>query len=1013
METKKPWRLLLFGQPRIQGEGQTIEHFATRRSALLLSRLALARGQTLSRAAVADVLWPEDYYDATRIRLRQELSRLRKSLGDARDVLETDDHCIRLNGDLISIDVREFELLFRSSQQLPGEEKRKALRETVRISSETFAIGESEPWIEIERNRLRLMRYAALTELAHEVARLGDFEQALNLARQAIAVDPLQEDAHVLAMQALGNLGFLADALSQYQELRRLLKEHESAPSEKAERVAASLQSMSGGQSFSFVGSGHSTFVLPAPLEPIIGREEELAKIVPLLDPGTGSSRLVTLLGAGGIGKTRLALESGAHLQEAFRQNVGFVSLADLQDASQISSATLLGLFLERNQSLDPLAQIIEMLPAEPMLLILDNIEHLTAGAGLVIRQMLESKGNLRILCTSRQALNISGETIFRVGPLAVPHEKDSFEQAMSMPAVRMFLEAAHADSLFTSYKQDSEAIIEIARKLEGIPLAIQLAAARLKTVTANELLIQLDKKLTLLVNRMRNAPERHRTLARAISETFEGLDLSMQGVFLKLAVFRGGWSRASAETVCGLENCLEAMEILLDASLIQVVEEGREIRFRMLETLREFALSELSEDEKLMLQHSHAHWILNMASRASSHYATRDSLEVFRTLELERDNIREACHFALQHDLDLAVELGAALGSFWFHRGIGVEALKFYGELFARLGGGEVTQRVVEASLANASIAHNIEDPSREQLIDRTIALAHAKGMVREEALAKSLKSICLLRLPDRTESESLAAESLALISPDGSPMEIANAKRALAILLAHDGSPECLDIGRELVETSIAKGAVYFELRSKQFLAFASLIFSEIELAEKTVAGLLELANEIGAVYQVPNIQEALGLIAMERGDYAQALEHLKASAGNWRERRVMDQHADLNKSIGLCLIKLGDLDAAAIHVRYALQYWHSVENLSQLHYCLEVSALLWLEKGDLTRAGQIFSASQAAIARKGMARQKHHTKFSESLSSRLGRAVDAIEPCLLEQAIELALEERALPS
>jgi len=1006
LEANKPWRLCLFGQPRILGE-QTIDSFATRRSALLLARLALAKDFTLTRAAAADILWPDDFYDATRIRLRQELTRLRKSLGAAKEIIQTDDEKICLSEELLSVDLREFEILFKRQLQLTGAEKRAALREAVALSQDTFMPGEIDAWVELERGRLSDLRYAVLTELAHELLRENSYEESLSLARQAIAVNQFREDAHLIAMQALGNLGFFSDALSQYQWLRRLLSERQTQPSAEAETVAASLHAKSA--KISITEQAESKFAFPTSADRLFGRDGELKEIQDRLHPDS-SDKILTLLGPGGIGKTRLALEAGQQLADIYQGHLGYVGLADLEDVTLLPSTLLSSLFPAYDQTQQPLEQLVEALPGYPFLLVFDNLEQLLPEGALVFAELLAKKPELKILCTSRQALNIAGETILRISGLAVAQENASPNEAMNSPAVQMFEAAARSNTNQNWTEDDKRIVLDVVRKLEGIPLALQIAAARLRTLTLRELDAQLEKRFDLLVNRRVDAPDRHKTLLRAIQSSYESLNPSLRKAFVGLSIFRGGWTRTSAEVVCELDNCLDVLEELLDASLIQVEEGERTIRFRMMETLREFAVSELTEESGLALARRHAQWILDLVTPASSLYAGLEAIDIFKQLDSERDNIREACRFALDHDLDLAFELGAALGSYWYYRTLAFEAEHFYEELFAKLGNKPLTPAIVRASLANAEMAHSVRDDRRKEIIERTIRFAHELGMRREESLATTLQALYLLRGPVHADSVVLSQHAAELISDSGSELDRAYVARMAMLLSAIQGSPDSIAVGRQILETARKHQATYLDIRARQFLAFAALHLGELDVARESLAGLMEEARAVGAHYQVTTIHEGSGLLEMYSGNYEAALEHLLAGRDIWTERRVADQIADMDRWIGLCYYRKGDLDKAAENMTKSLEFWVRTEHLGLQLDCLVVFALIWLVRGDRERAAKILGVCERITAEKDLVRSREQMSLVQDVLEQTGPVTD-VEHIPLERAIDLALGKEAL--
>jgi predicted ATPase/class 3 adenylate cyclase len=468
---------------------------------------------------------------------------------------------------------------------------------------------------------------------------------------------------------------------------------------------------------------------LPVQLTSFVGREEEVAAVRRLLD----RARLLTLTGAGGTGKSRLALQVAAELLAGFGDGVFFVDLASVTDPALVPSAVARALRVPEVAGRPVLQAVQDHLRDKRLLLVVDNFEQV-ADAGPVIEDLLTAAPAVKVVVTSRAALSLRGEQEYLVPPLDLPDpERLPDVQALGgFEAVRLFVERAQAVRPgFRLTAQNAPAVAEITVRLDGLPLAIELAATRTKVLTPEQMLPRLQQRLSVLTSGGRTLPERQRSLRDAIAWSHDLLDTPQRGLFARLSVFAGGWTIESAEAVCdpgelGLDT-LDGLTSLVDQSLVRRTEpaDGHP-RFWMLETLREFAREQLAAGGDLdLVRHRHAEHFLGLAVEAEPHLTADDQRAWQDRLDREQANIRTALRWAVDAgEADRAQRAAGALWRFWQQRGHLAEGRRWFDELLALPAGQGRTAARARALTGAGGIAWWQED------------IAAARGFY-EEALA------------------------------------------------------------------------------------------------------------------------------------------------------------------------------------------------------------------------------------------------------------------------------------
>jgi predicted ATPase/class 3 adenylate cyclase/DNA-binding CsgD family transcriptional regulator len=416
---------------------------------------------------------------------------------------------------------------------------------------------------------------------------------------------------------------------------------------------------------------------LPVQLTSFVGRENEIAELKQLL----GSARLLVLTGAGGCGKTRLGLHVAAEMLESYPDGVWLAELAPLSMSELVPQTVAIAVGVREEPGQPITSTLISALRSKQLLLLMDNCEHLLASCAQLADTLIRSCPNLRIMATSRQVLGTNGETTLRVPPLSVvdPNHLPSLDVLRQCEAVQLFIErAASAHSGFAITKQNAPAVAQICYRLDGIPLAIELAAARIRMLSPEEIVERLDDRFRLLTRGSRTALPRQQTLRALVDWSYDLLSEQERALFRRLSVFAGGWTLEAAETVCAAEpiqkdDVLDLLAALLDKSLVQADRQtGGTIRYRLLETLRQYAATKLDAAEERPAQElRHSLYYVGLAERSQHALMSAEQLAALHLLRIEHDNFRAVMQKGIHRDhadsRSQAMRVAAALSLFWY----------------------------------------------------------------------------------------------------------------------------------------------------------------------------------------------------------------------------------------------------------------------------------------------------------------------------------------------------------
>jgi len=599
------WRITLLGGFNAVNGAQKFHRFRTQKTGSLLAFLALHSAQKHAREELADRLWPDDSEQAGRAKLRLALHSLRRQLEPpgfaAGSVLQTDLTHIRLNPDAFQTDVAELETVLRDPAATV-----EALTRAVSLYGGPLLPGYYDDRIVAERERLESVYLRGLTLLVSALEAQGNWDDALFYAHQAAQADPYATEARLSLLRLYLAAGQPAFALRQYREwetfLRDELQELPPAEAQVLVRQAEAAHAPRLGRAAPPAAERETDTLCTPLLSPALppqftrffGREAELPYLASLLsdtEKGETQSVLVTLTGPGGSGKTRLALEVAAQLRQVYPNAIGFAALAAARrgDALLPLLADALGLpsSVESSNTEAFLQLFADALGEKPFLLILDNLEQIIAEGAALVSALRTRLPRMRFLITSRRPLGLIGERMFPVLPMAVPSPAQEPEQLFAYPSVQLFLDRAQAmrpDFQITS--RNAAALSELCARLEGIPLALELAASWVGALTPAQMLSRLETQRTEWpASRQSDREPRQRTLQETIAWSFALLPEELRRVFASLSVFRGGWTLEAAEAVCALPDALPALASLGEHSLILAEEQPDDMEDALVET--------------------------------------------------------------------------------------------------------------------------------------------------------------------------------------------------------------------------------------------------------------------------------------------------------------------------------------------------------------------------------------------------------------------------------------------
>lgn len=956
-----------------------------RRVMALLAYLAVT-GQRHSREKLIDLIYHGQALSLTGNDFRQRLSNLKSLIGN--DFLAVDRTSVHIaQSPDLWIDAAIFRDNIDAAKKLShGARFAGILNRAINLYRGEFLSGfylrdnyRFEAWQLGEQRSLDDAYVYALKNVFAWHRSQKQYDQSIEFGNRVLTFDPLDEQVHRDLMKIYHLMGKRSAAKHQYEECKSVLMlQLGIVPSDETEREYREIRRAWGTTVGGTTAQNAQSHKLPRRLDPLIGRERETAELRSLLNKK--ELRLLTLIGAGGSGKTSLGIETVKELADDYDHGIYFIDLSDVREPDRVlpAIARTLGITEAVGTKRPVVAQLVEFLDRRDLLLVIDNFEQVIAAARDIATLLSETTGP-KILITSREPLRVHGENVYQVLPLSTPVQPRKLENEIlsTYDSVKLFAERATA--MDPSFKLREENIVEISEiciRLDGIPLAIELAASRIRSLSLQAIIARLERRLPLLSRGPKDMPERQQTLRRTMEWSYELLNENERQVFRKLAIFSGGCSLAAAEWVCGNAGTTEIIDeisSLIDKSLLVRLSVGRESRYSMLQTVKDYALVRLKgSDEYTKVAKNHAEYYRQLGERADLLGA--EQIYWLDTLELERNNMRDALGTLMTSGpFEEGCKLALALRWYWTLHNYWHEALEWFERAF--LVCTQVSEELKATVLAELSLSV-CQDGDMDRgvaLLEKSRALSAKFGDRRRTARADLYFGMIAGRSGAYSNAEERLEKSLDLARGVGDRMQTAQILRLLGDLLQEQGNieraepiyQESLAISRELGSRTPASLVLLG-------LATIARIRGDLVAAKKYVLECVELSEEMGDRGGVAVGLLELGKVALIQGRVSEAEALIKDSLRVYRYIGEMSRIA--------CL-----LEGAAAVAKGLNQVQRSVK--------LNASASALRDKcgNPLTPADGIETRQNIAAARKSLGGEAFDALWAEGKTASMKEAVD----------------------
>lgn len=960
----------------------------------LLTRLLLAAGRPVPAGVLIEDVWGSQAPATAPNTLRSHVTLLRKVIGTERLRWEHGAYVLQLDPD--SLDAGRFETelaLARAALREPSiaEGAQRLASALAYWRGQAYADADGAEWALSETSRLEELRAGAVESWLAALLSLGEHDEVIARAEAAIAGDPLREGQWSLLVVALYRSGRQSDALRAVTRARTLLREEmglDPGPELVAVERAVLAQDLALlppglaiaapppvlGRPASQPAPGPVPGNLPAELDSFVGRTVELREVAALLE----RERLVTLAGPGGIGKTRLALRLGHRW--AGDDAVWFAELAAISDAGGVLGEIARAVGVRDTSGPDLLDAVLARLGSGRHVIIVDNCEHQITAAGRAVARILASVPAVRILATSRQPLGVSGETTYRVRPMAVPAMGARSADALAgCDAVALFVDRAQRhERSFTVEDSNATALAAVCRRLDGIPLAVEMAAARVGSMSLADIERGLDRRFRFLANSP-SGISRQQTLQALVDWSYALLTDSEKVVAERLAVFAGGWDLDGASTAVaatGLDawDAMEILSSLVDKSVVVADTRSGPTRYWMLETIREYLLQRLGErgDEvERAARDTHAQLMLRLAEEAVPHFRSGLQLTWRQRMAAERENLLVAFDRLLLggNAAEAVLRFAVAMSWFWTATGAYVEGV-----------------RMTMAALDAAG-----DDPPP-----------------RLRAAALNTAGHLLGRSGQVGEADRCLAQGLAIGRELGDPELIADALRSQVwVAQRRGGGPEAVALADEAVAAAVAGGSAYLLSRALEARAFC-IHPIDAARARRDFADALASCRIAGDGLGEVSILNNLGVLELGVADTVAARQHFGAGLDAAARAEDLATLPYLEYGVGLSYLIDSDAAAARDGFRRALHHARTTGQRSVMAYILLGLALAASEQGRSEEAALLHGAAEKLFADLQETPEPLEAAMAATSTARLRAATPEVADRLIEQGRRLSTVE-----
>jgi len=971
---EKPLRLRLFGTFSLVIHGQEVPG-VSRTGQELLAQLALRAEAPSARASLAALLWPNASPERGLFYLRRCLFELREALGEAKSRL------IAPTRKTLAFDFSDVECDLITFDRCAYRKDIDSLERAITSYHGSLLNSSDTTWVLPERAHRQERYLELLTALADYRIESGDIAEAVHLLQRAVEADPLREATTRRLMQALGLQGDYVSVEKQFRQLRQCLRDAlNMEPSAETATLRQDLHSqpkLTPAPSSETPSSLLGRRCLPSPLTSLIGRTRDLEAICAVLQ----TARLVTLTGPGGVGKTRLAIAVAETMAERYSHGVIFVDLAPASDYETLLKAVAAALGSRADSAFLPDEALRHFLVRKSLLLVLDNAEHILPACAKAVNFLIGQCPLLHVLCTSRESLHLSGEHVRQVLPLEIPpkQREEDTTRLLSYDAARLLTERAAAAADFQLTARNAAAITQICRRLDGIPLALELVAARFRSLSAQEIAANLDDYFRLLSSGDPSL-SRHRTLYATIEWSYGLLDETERRLLRELSVFVGGWTLAAADAICltHSEKVLPTLLSLIEKSLIVCEIKEEQTHYRLLEMTRAYVATCLLPEEQTSVSERHAAFFLSLLEESDADDTEEEKRERYKQVQANRDNLRSAYAWWKRQDEETALWMEYRLYQF------GLEKPADWRSRIARLEAEplSISPLSLLITFQTGSWAIWTGYAAGETLLLRAVEIGDACG----EALLVMYALTVLAALEEErgNAAQTLAYAEAALVRARryGNIYYIARSEMLVYATLARTGARE---EARQFLQTQLERGRRENDWRillpTLNALAELASAAHEWDRAYACWEEALPMARKLQPD-GLPNQLRDLAYAAREKLDYETAWRLLEQGIVESRRNRSLDREAWVRWDMAEIAYRQGDTVLALNQLHLCLELFQDNEEARSVTRCLRKAAGFHLSVGRYEWAALLLGSVERRTREQALSLPSRETEAYQNL-------------------------------